>query len=262
MSIVKILNESGKINYPENIDYPFYEVIGGSKSYGIISNSSDYDIIGVVIPPKEQIYHHLTGMVPGFGPEPSKFKNFVAHHIGEYDINLVEIVKFFNLCAENNPNMLEILFIEESLIMVNSDQSALIRENRLDFLNKNAYFKFTGYAKSQRNKLKNRANSEHRKELYEKYGYDTKFAYHMIRLSLQAIQILQDGDLNLNTNSELLNKIRNGGFSLLEIEEMFDSLYADVELHFNKSTIPESPDYKKLNKLLKNVLESYYEENI
>ena len=97
-------------NYPgfmkNNIHY---EVIMGSVAYGVSSDTSDLDIYGFCVPPKHIIFPHLTGEILGFGKQSERFEQFQKHHIKddsvkkEYDISIYNIVKYFQLCMQNNP---------------------------------------------------------------------------------------------------------------------------------------------------------------
>lgn len=57
-----------------------------------------------------------------------------------------------------------------------------MRENRNLFLHKGSWHKFKGYAYSQLSKLEGKANRENPKRAADivVYGYDTKFAYHIV----------------------------------------------------------------------------------
>lgn len=62
-----------------------YETIMGSHAYGVADTSvrdkiPDYDVYGWAIPPKTMVFKHLTGWVPGFGPEPPGFDQFQKHN--------------------------------------------------------------------------------------------------------------------------------------------------------------------------------------
>ena len=83
-----------------------YETIVGSHAYGVADTSvkekiPDYDVYGFAIPPKEFIFPHLAGHIPGFGPEPQGFDQWQKHAIQEpaesvpagitYDMVLAEL---------------------------------------------------------------------------------------------------------------------------------------------------------------------------
>src|SRR5207248_8229085 len=84
-----------------------YETIMGSVAYGVSSDASDLDVYGWAIPPKEEIFPHLRGEVPGFGTPKPQFQQYQEHHVHDpdalrgqgrtHDLTIYGIVKFFNL---------------------------------------------------------------------------------------------------------------------------------------------------------------------
>jgi uncharacterized protein len=48
-------------------DNTCYMVVMGSHAYGVNSSDSDFDIYGVCIPPKDLVFPHTAGEIPGFG---------------------------------------------------------------------------------------------------------------------------------------------------------------------------------------------------
>ena len=68
MSTLQRLTDRGLIKPPRwlpgNVQY---ETIMGSVAYGVSSDTSDVDVYGWAIPPKEDIFPHLRGEVLGFG---------------------------------------------------------------------------------------------------------------------------------------------------------------------------------------------------
>ena len=97
---------------PANV---MYETIMGSVAYGVSGDSSDLDLYGFAIPPKEDLFPHLRGAIAGFGTPPPRFEQFEAHHVVDpqalggsgrsHDLTIYSIVKFFQLAMENNPNI-------------------------------------------------------------------------------------------------------------------------------------------------------------
>ena len=74
-SITKKLIEKGLVTfYPSFLkDNIHYETMMGSVAYGVSNDSSDVDIYGFCIPPKELIFPHLTGEILGFGRQKKRF---------------------------------------------------------------------------------------------------------------------------------------------------------------------------------------------
>ncbi|MFA7408339.1 MAG: nucleotidyltransferase domain-containing protein [Anaerolineaceae bacterium] len=248
---------------PQNIHY---EVITGSVSYGVSSDTSDMDIVGFCIPPKEDVFPHLRGEIPGFGIQKQRFEVWQQHHIKddeartEYDFAVYSIVKFFHLAMENNPNMVDIIHVPQRCVLFASQIGQLVRDNRNVFLSKKAWHKFRGYAYSQLHKIgtKSNASNPKRQASIEKHGYDVKFAYHTIRLLLECEQILVEHDLDLERNSEILKSIRRGEWSEQKIRDWFDVKEKSLEEVYNSSSLRHAPDKDGIKELLLQCLEIHY----
>lgn len=66
-SIVNDLHKKGFMSAPNFVSGGMqYEVIMGSMAYGVNTNSSDMDIYGFCIPPRDYIFPHLRGEISGF----------------------------------------------------------------------------------------------------------------------------------------------------------------------------------------------------
>jgi len=148
-----------------------YEVIMGSQSYGVSSDDSDTDIYAMCIPPKETIFPHLAGAILGFGMQPPRFENWQAHHVKdpssnkEYDFSAFGIVKYFQLLMDNNPNVIDSLFVPNRCVIHTTSVGLLLRDNRKMFLHKGAWHKFRGYSFSMMHKLDVKHNSA--KKMFE-----------------------------------------------------------------------------------------------
>ncbi|PCJ96636.1 MAG: nucleotidyltransferase [Hyphomicrobiales bacterium] len=242
------------------------EVITGSFAYGVSSDTSDMDVVGFVIPPKDIIFPHLAGGIIGFGEQPEEFGQFSQHHIfskennKEYDVTIYNIVKFFNLCMQNNPNMVDVLFSPVNCVLHMNEIGQLLRDNRKMFLHKGVYNKFRGYAFQSLTKLENGANKTNpkRRESIKKYGMDVKHAYHIIRLLLQVEQILVEGDLDLRRNIEVLKSIRNGEWSIERIKKFFETKESYLVVLYQNSKLPYEADEEKIKALLIQCLEIHY----
>lgn len=162
-SIIDVLQSKNLLNqsYPSFLKSNIqYEVIMGSFAYGVSGDASDCDIVAFGIPPKHFIFPHLKGYIIGFGKQPEKFETWQQHGIidkdtnKEYDICVYNIVKFFQLCMENNPNMLDGLFVPQRCILHCTPAAQILRDNRKVFLHKGAAIKCKAYAYSQLSKAK------------------------------------------------------------------------------------------------------------
>jgi len=141
----------------------------GSIAYGVSTDASDYDVYGFCIPPKSIVFPHLDGQIEGFGRQKQRFDQYQQHHIlcqedlggrgRNYDLSIYSIIKYFQLCMDNNPNMVDSLFVPINCILHSTQIGQLVRENRKLFLHKGCFQKFKGYAYSQLSKASNVANN-------------------------------------------------------------------------------------------------------
>lgn len=241
-----------------------YEVLMGSVAYGVSNDTSDMDIYGFCIPPKHIVFPHLAGIIQGFGNQGIKFDQYQQHHIKdnlkEYDIVIFNIIKYFMLIMKNNPNMIDSLFVPQHCILHSTQIGNLIRENRHMFLHKGCWHTFKGYAFSQVHKMKTKSpNTDSKRQKYiEQYGYDVKFAYHVVRLLNEVEQILIEGDLDLERNREQLKSIRRGEWTIESIEDYFQQKEKELESLYIKSDLPCKPNEEKIKELLLKCLEIHY----
>ena len=241
-------------------------VIMGSQAYGVSNDLSDQDIYGFCVPPKELVFPHLAGEIPGFGRQIQRFEVWQEHHVQDFakeverDFSVYGIVKYFQLCMENNPNMIDSLFVPQNCVIHSTQIGVMVRENRRMFLHKGSWHKFKGYAYAQMNKIGQKANASNpkRQEAIEKFGYDVKFAYHVVRLMNEVEQILVEGDLDLQRNREQLKSIRRGEWTLDQLKEYFTNKEHALETAYANSKLPHGPDEERVKELLLNCLEHHY----
>ncbi len=236
----------------------------GSVAYGVSSDTSDMDVYGFCIPPKDYIFPHLRGEIQDFSTPGKTFQNWQQHHINdketrkEYDLCIYSIQRFFRLCMENNPNMVDALFVPRRCILFSTPLGEIVRENRKLFLHKGSWHKFKGYAYSQLHKMRTKKPEGKRVATVEQYGYDVKFAYHVVRLLNEVEQILETGTLDLESNREQLKAIRRGEWEMERITEYFESKEKQLEQLYQDSKLPHSPDEDKIRDLLMKCLEQHY----
>jgi predicted nucleotidyltransferase len=257
---------------PEFADAPPYLKRGtqflartGSFSYGTATATSDIDLAGFCIPPLRISFPHLDGKIHGFDKDIQSFDQYMKHASQgidafdtEIDMTVYSLVRFFSLLIDNNPNVLDVLFVPDDCIMYQSKIAEMVRANRCLFLSKGSYYRFRGFCQSQIAKMKKIGDvGEKRRSLIDKYGYDVKFAAHAVRILLQAEQILSTGDLNLRRDYLLISSILQGTFTAAEIEEHVQQKQKEVDELFISSSLPDYPDRAKIKDLLVWCLEEF-----
>ena len=249
------------------VDNCVYLTQMGSQAYGVVGTSSDVDVYGVCIPPKDLVFPHLAGEIPGFGRQIQRFEQWQEHHVKHpdgkdctYDFQVFGIVRYFQLCMECNPNMIDSLFTPRRCIMHSTAVGETMRESRKLFLHKGAWHKFKGYAYAQMHKIKGKVNSSNpdRAAAIQEHGYDTKFAYHVVRLLGEVEQIMVEHDLDLERNREQLKSIRRGEWTLDHLQEYFAAKEKSLEAVYAASTLRHSPDEAAIKEVLLTCLEHHF----
>src|SRR5258708_734804 len=256
-----------------------YLTIMGSHAYGVADTNadetSDLDVYGFCIPPKEIVFPHLAGEVWGFGKfkegmPQSWFAQYQQHHIldpsarggkgHEYDLQIYNIVKYVQLCMECNPNMIDSLFTPEVCVLHITQVGQVLRDNRKAFMHQGICDRFKGYAYAQVHKMQTKEPEpgSKRAKLREKYGIDVKFAYHTVRLLNEAEQLLLEGDLDIQRNREMLKSIRRGEWTMQQVLDYFEQKRVDLESARTKSPLPAAANEPAIRDLLLRCLEAHY----
>jgi uncharacterized protein len=112
----------------------------GSIAYGTNLPTSDLDLRGICVAPKE---YYL-----GFN---MRFEQVDQH---EPDLTIFDIRKFFALAADCNPNALEIIFTDPEHHLIETPVVRKLLENREAFLSQKVKYTLSGYAHSQLKRIK------------------------------------------------------------------------------------------------------------
>lgn len=184
-STVERLTKKGLMTPPSwLVANVLYETIMGSYAFGVATDISDFDTVGFCVPPKDMVFPHLAGHIDGFGRQKQKFVCYQKHHVmvadelggkgREYDLNIYNIVHYFHLCMENNPNMIASLFTPQDCVLHSTNVANMVRDKRKLFLHKGCWHRFKGYAYNQLHKMRTKSPEPDSKrgKMVEKFGYD------------------------------------------------------------------------------------------
>lgn len=313
----------------------------GSHLYGTNTETSDEDYSGIVLPTEEQIFGFevLEEIDLSVHSKNAEGKNTSEAK----DIKYYELRKFMKLAMENNPNIIEQLFVTPENILYQDEIGKYILSQKHLFPYKGLEKKFIGYAKSQQHKmlikpqnyselqitlailfeyigtdnladLKNREwinNSKtylielkeylsekkapvvftdsyikigdlniqkniqikqailqidrriklagNRTELYTKYGFDTKFGSHLLRLLYEGIELLQTGELIFPLKQkDFLIDIKKGKYSVETILATVCELEEDFKLTYKNTKLPNKPRYNEIQTMCMNILKENF----
>jgi predicted nucleotidyltransferase len=113
----------------------------GSHAYGTSLPSSDLDVRGIALAPR----NHYLGFLRRFEQAEQK---------GDPDLVVFDLQKFLKLASETNPNVIEILFTDSSDWIHSSPQWEHLHSQRHLFVSKKAKVTFSGYAISQLRRIR------------------------------------------------------------------------------------------------------------
>lgn len=113
----------------------------GSLAYGTNLPTSDVDIRGLFSAPPECI------RTPFF---PIKEQTLV----GEEDGKIYELTNFFKLFVEMNPNIIELMFVDQADLISTTDIYSYLREQAPGLMSKKVAFSFSGYAMAQLKRIR------------------------------------------------------------------------------------------------------------
>jgi hypothetical protein len=122
------------------------------------------DLYGFCLPPREILFPHLAGEIMGFGTPGKRFDQWQQHGVSdvsspkcrEYDLTVINIVKYFNLLMQNNPNIVDSIFTPDNCVLHITKVGTMVREKRKMFLHKKCWSSFKGYSYAQMKKIRNK----------------------------------------------------------------------------------------------------------
>ena len=245
---------------------PLFLAEYGSRATGTAHEGSDHDLLGPYIPSREALY--------GLDDAPSG--TFRIHRDGsithvssnaaraegtDVEVKLYPLRKFASRAADGDLNTLSTLWATRDLLAHDRAEGIMLREGRELFLSRRAVRRSLEYARSQQVALTgaHRGRST-RAELVEKYGYDTKYAVHMIRALLTGLDLAREHTFHLPMRPEhidILSEIRDGLWPLSDILTYADTLEHQLIDDMEQSRLPEAVDHDAINRLLIDVTETY-----
>lgn len=227
----------------------------GSRAHGTETEFSDHDKMGIYIEPIEAVLgiDSVDTVQSSTAPKNGRSTK------DDTDTTLYPLRKWASLAAHGNPTVLTPLFVPNEKI---SYSAGLLIQNRHLFISKDAGHRFLGYMRSQRDALTGKRNKKtNRPELVHTHGFDTKFAYHMMRLGMLGLELMETGKMDLpmtGVNQGYLLDIRNGKYAKESVLSYSEVLEEQLVGAIEGSTLPEHPDRDAINTLLIRIQSDYW----
>jgi predicted nucleotidyltransferase len=135
-----VVTEHYKGALPWMVDSTILLVKAGSQALGTNTPESDLDIDGICIPPKR---YHLGYL--------HRFEQDAKH---EPDVVIYDIRKYFQLAADCNPNVVQVMWVDPSDRLFCDGFGQELIQHRTEFLSRKAKHTFSGYAIAQLKRIR------------------------------------------------------------------------------------------------------------
>lgn len=290
----------------------------GSNLYGTATPASDRDYIGVFMPTEEYILGNKRCEQVEIRTNPSNSKK--QNSSKDVDTVLYSLPKYLHLLAQNNPNILETLFVPKKNLLFHNEMGDKILNLAPIFISKKVKHTFLGYAFTQRKALTHKRERwlaikdgldylgqldskgtevlpeqldlvsslredqtwgkyekgqpvflvrklleqeinayGYRLDSIQKFGFDCKFASHLIRLLDEGLQLLTEGTLTFPLPSNnLVRDIKLGKYTLDQVLKMAEEKEKLVEQAYLLSPLPNTPDLKAIDRVQIEMLKEHW----
>jgi uncharacterized protein len=209
-------------------DFVIYRCVVGSRAFGLETEDSDTDRRGIYLPPAD-MYWSLYGV-------PEQLENSTTQEC------YWELRKFLILALKANPNILECLYTAQ--VEMATPLVLELLDMREAFLSRLVYQTYNGYVISQFKKLE--------QDLRSTGAIKWKHAVHLIRLLISGITVLREGHIpvNVGNHRDLLLSIKRGELSWDDVNRLRLNLHQDFDRALASTSLPERPDYLRVNRFL------------
>lgn len=216
----------------------------GSGVHGVtLDDQDDRDEMGLCVEPPEYVVGLRSFEQYEYRTQPA------GHRSGPGDLDLIvySLRKWMRLALQGNPTVLIPLFVPDSEVVEINEHGRYLRDHPEMIVSRQAGMRFIGYLRSQREQLLGIKSKKHtnRPELVDRYGFDTKFAYHMVRLGLQGVELLTTGRITLpmpEPKRAWLRELRRGEHTRDEAVEIAANLELQLAVLMDTSPLAAEPD--------------------
>ena len=235
----------------------------GSTVHGLVlSGKDDRDEMGVCVESRR--------CVIGFG----KFEQWVYRSAevregrvgvrscaGDLDLTIFSLRKWARLALQGNPTVLLLLYLPDDALVLRTDVGEQLQKLAPAFASRKAGKRFLGYLEAQRQRLVGERGQRdvNRVELVEQFGYDTKYAMHMLRLGHQGVEFLESGRLTLPMREPVrshLMDVRQGRSNLADVLAECTELELQLGSLLDSSPLPVEPDLKTVESFVMDTYEA------
>ena len=172
---------------------------------------------------------------------------------GDLDLTIYSLRKWTRLALAGNPTILLLLFTPDDQLVFCDALGAQLRGLTSAIISRRVQAPFLGYLQAQKQRLKGERGQKriHRPELEEMYGFDTKYAMHMLRLGFQGVELLTTGRLSLpmrEPERSFLLDVRRGKVAEEACFLRAEALERELIALADTSVLPEAPEEARVER--------------
>jgi predicted nucleotidyltransferase len=180
---------------------------------------------------------------------------------GDLDLTIYSLRKWARLALQGNPTVLLLLYLPEDAVVLRTSAGQELQKLAPAFASRKAGRRFLGYLEAQRQRLVGERGQRNvnRTEIIERFGYDTKYAMHMLRLGHQGVEFLESGRLTLPVREPVrshLMDVRRGRSNLAHVLQECTDLELRLSALLDSSPLPPEPDLPTVESFVMNAYES------
>jgi predicted nucleotidyltransferase len=223
-------------------------VPAGSNLHGLnVPGTDDSDEVGVCIEDIEaaigfsefeQYIYRSAAEREGKHDAPSR--------AGDLDLTIFSLRKFLRLAMQGNPQSLQCLFVPHALCLQIDARGSQLQELAPLIVSRQAGARYLGYLEAQRQRLLGERGQKkvNRPELEAKFGFDTKYAMHILRLGFQGVELMTTGRLTLpmaEKDRAFVYATRLGAVPLQDVLTRAGELEREIKDLMHDAPIPAEP---------------------
>lgn len=238
----------------------------GSTVHGVnLAGSDDLDLQGMCIESPGILLGHRTfeQCITRTHADGTPIPNGERSGPGDTDRTVYSLRKWTSLAVKGNPTALLPLFVPDYKLHYVNAWGYELRSNRELFLSKQCAYAFRGFLRRQQLNAFSDAKHTNRPELVQLYGFDTKAAYHAMRLAIQGKELVTEHQITLpmpNGWTDVLKMLRRGEIPKDEAMTMLDHLVSALDSAVEHSDLPNKPDLNVIDVWVTGMYKTFWKE--
>lgn len=223
-------------------------VPAGSTLFGLnVPGTDDTDEVGVCIEDIECLvgFSEFEQYIYRTAAE-REGKHDAPSQAGDLDLTIYSLRKFLRLAMHGNPQLVQCLFVPASMCVLQDARGAGLQALAPLIVSRHAGARYLGYLEAQRQRLLGERGQKkvNRPDLELKFGFDTKYAMHILRLGFQGVELMSTGRLTLpmeEKNRAFAYATRLGEVPLQDVLTKAGELERDIKDLMHDGPLPEEP---------------------